>query len=55
MTVGQLWLCPAQVGNDLPLHGQLLPSSRDGDLRVVLRGNGDDCDVACGRWYLLTS
>ncbi len=55
MTVGQLWLCPAQVGNDLPRHGQLLPPGHDGDLRVVLRGNRNNCDVSCGRWYLLAS
>ena len=72
MTVGQLRLCPAQVGNDLPLlgnfprsgdaaktggslHGQPLPPGHDGDSRVVLRGNRNDCDVACGRWYLLVS
>jgi len=72
MTVGPLRMCPAQVGNDLPLltnfprsgdaaktggslHGQPLPSGHDGDLRIVLRGNHDDCDVACGQWYLLVS
>jgi hypothetical protein len=72
MTVGQLRLCPAQVGNDLPLlgnfprsvmlrkpaaplHGQLFPPGHDGDLLVVLRGNRDDCDVACGRWCLFAS